>query len=267
MNNSFADMLAKLEQLIPELARQHILQRFNQISYSFKQDGSVVTEADTAMQQAVVDELAGHWPQCQLLGEEMTVVEQQAMLDADTTGLWVLDPLDGTSNFASGIPIFSTSLAFVSQGEVQLGLIYDPVRNECFSALRGQGAWLNRQPLKLQDARTTLDHCIAQVDMKRLPQNMAVKIAVQHPFASQRNFGSGALDWCWLAAGRGQLYVHGGQNLWDYLAGQLILREAGGFSQSFDHASVYRRSLRPRSVVAAVNEPLFLAWSEFLLGE
>jgi myo-inositol-1(or 4)-monophosphatase len=266
MNNSFADILGKLEQLIPDLARQHILQRFNQISYSFKQDGSVVTEADTAMQQAVVDALARHWPQYQLLGEEMTVVEQQAMLDTNDAGLWVLDPLDGTSNYASGIPIFSTSIALVSQGEVQLGLIYDPVRNECFSAIKGQGAWLNRQPLKLQDTRTTLDHCIAQVDLKRLPESMAVKIAAQHPFASQRNFGSGALDWCWLAAGRSQLYVHGGQNLWDYLAGQLILREAGGFAQSFDHAVVYRRSLRPRSVVAAVNEPLFIAWSEFLLG-
>lgn len=267
MKNSFPDMLHQLEQIIPDLARQHILQRFNQTGFSFKQDGSVVTEADTSMQQAVVDVLLQHWPQCQLLGEEMTVVEQQALLDAENGGLWVLDPLDGTTNFASGIPIFSTSLALISQGEVQLGLIYDPVRNECFSAIKGQGARLNGQPLTLNDTRTTLDQCIAQVDLKRLPASMAVKIAAQQPFASQRNFGSGALDWCWLAAGRGQVYVHGGQNLWDYLAGQLILREAGGFAQAFDHAAVYRRSLRPRSVVAAVNEPLFIAWSEFLLGE
>lgn len=267
MKNSFSEILIKLEQLIPDLAQQHILERFNRIGFSFKQDGSVVTEADTAMQQAVVDVLARHWPAHQLLGEEMTTEAQQAMLDNDSTGLWVLDPLDGTSNFASGIPVFSTSIALISQGEVQLGLIYDPVRKECFSALRGQGAWLNRQPLKLDDTRTTLDQCIAQVDMKRLPESMAVKIAALHPFASQRNFGSGALDWCWLAAGRAQLYVHGGQNLWDYLAGQLILREAGGFAQSFDGTGVYRRTLRPRSVLAALNEPLFIAWSEFLLGE
>lgn len=266
MKNSFTDMLHQLEQLIPDLAREHILKQFNHTGYSFKQDGSVVTEADTAMQQAVVDALHKHWPQCPLLGEEMAAAEQQSMLDADDAGLWVLDPLDGTRNFASGIPIFSTALAFISQGEVQLGLIYDPVRNECFSAIKGQGAWLNRAPLKLDDARTALNQCIAQVDMKRLPESMAVKIAALHPYASQRNFGSGALDWCWLAAGRSQLYVHGGQNLWDYLAGQLIFREAGGFAQSFDGAPVYRRSLRPRSIVAAVNEPLFHAWSDFLLG-
>lgn len=267
MNNPYIDMLRQLEDIIPALAKQHVLARFNHIGYSFKQDGSVVTAADTAMQKAVVDALHKHWPQCQLLGEEMAAAEQQSMLDADDAGLWVLDPLDGTSNFASGIPVFSTALAFISQGEVQLGLIYDPVRNECFSAIKGQGAWLNRVPLKLDDARTELNQCIAQVDMKRLPESMAVKLAALHPYASQRNFGSGALDWCWLAAGRSQLYVHGGQNLWDYLAGQLILREAGGFAQSFDGTPVYRRSLRPRSIVAAVNEPLFHAWSDFLLGE
>lgn len=267
MKKSYSETLRQLEEIIPALARTHVLQRFNQIGYSFKQDGSVVTEADTAMQQAVVDVLARHWPDCQLLGEEMTIEEQQAMLDDNAAGLWVLDPLDGTSNFASGIPVFSIAIALISQGEVQLGLIYDPVRDECFSAVKGQGAWLNRSPLKLEDVRSELNQCIAQVDMKRLPENMAVKIAALHPFASQRNFGSGALDWCWLAAGRSQLYVHGGQNLWDYVAGQLILREAGGFAQSFDGTPVYRRSLRPRPVVAAVNEPLFIAWSEFLLGE
>lgn len=265
--NSYLEMLRQLEDIIPALASQHILKRFNQIGYRFKQDGSVVTEADTDMQQAVVDVLASHWPQCQLLGEEMTVEEQQAMLDDNKAGLWVLDPLDGTSNFASGIPIFSTSIALISQGDVQLGLIYDPVRQECFSAVKGQGAWLNRSPLTLEDDRTRLNQCIAQVDLKRLPESMAVKLAALHPYASQRNFGSGALDWCWLAAGRSQLYLHGGQNLWDYLAGQLILREAGGFAQSFDGTPVYRRSLRPRPIVAAANEALFIAWSEFLLGE
>ncbi|MDQ1362353.1 MAG: monophosphatase, partial [Pseudomonadota bacterium] len=187
MKNSFSEMLGQLELLIPDLARQHILQRFNHTGYRFKTDGSVVTEADTAMQQAVMDALQQRWPAYQLLGEEMSDADQQTMLQADKAGLWVLDPLDGTSNFASGIPVFSTSIALVVQGEIQLGLIYDPVHNECFSAIRGQGARLNGQPLELRDERTTLDHCIAQIDMNRLPDSMAVKIAAQHPFASQRN--------------------------------------------------------------------------------
>ena len=267
MKNLYLEILLQLEQLIPDLARQHILSRFNQTGFRFKSDGSVVTEADIQMQQAVVEVLARHWPPYQLLGEEMTLAEQQALLKKRSTGLWVLDPLDGTSNFAAGIPIFSTSLALIDQGEVQLGLIYDVTRNECFAAVKGQGAWLNRQPLRLQDERAELAQCVAQVDLKRLPTNMALKIVAQHPFASQRNFGSGALDWCWLAAGRAQLYVHGGQQLWDYLAGQLILSEAGGLAQAFDGAAVYQPGLEPRSIVAAVNKPLFQAWSHFLLEQ
>lgn len=266
MKNNYPDMLRQLEQIIPQLARTHILQRFNQIGYSLKADGSVVTEADIAMQHAVVQVLANNWPQCQLLGEEMAADQQQSLLAQGGTGLWVLDPLDGTSNFASGIPIFSTSLALIDQGEVQLGLIYDVVRDECFSAIQGQGAWLNRQPLQLRDARSELKQCVAQVDLKRLPSVLAIKIVSRQPFASQRNFGSGALDWCWLAAGRAQLYVHGGQNLWDYVAGQLILREAGGYASALDGAPVFQHSLQPRSIMAAVNQPLFNLWSGFLQG-
>jgi myo-inositol-1(or 4)-monophosphatase len=258
--------LIELETLIPALAQREIMPRFNQIGFSYKQDGSVVTEADTAMQKSVVDALTARWPQFRLLGEEMSAAQQQALLSTKGEGLWVLDPLDGTSNFASGIPIFSVSLALIQDGEVQLGMIYDPVRQECFAAIRGQGARLNGQPLHVHESRVRLDQCIAQVDLKRLPSAMATKIAAQHPFASQRNFGSGALDWGWLAAGRSQLYVHGGQKLWDYLAGQLILHEAGGMARTFERAPVFAPVLKPRSVMAAVSPALFEAWSAWLLS-
>lgn len=244
-------LLQQLEVIVCQLAQREIMQRFNQVGFRLKTDGSLVTEADLAMQKAIVDELQRHWPEYELLGEEMTPQQQQALLDSNTTGLWVLDPLDGTSNFASGIPIFSVSLALIQQGKVMLGLIYDPVRNECFSAIRGQGAWLNQEPIKLPDTSVSLQHCIAQVDLKRLPKTLAARLAGEHPFASQRNFGSGALDWCWLAAGRSQLYVHGGQKFWDYAAGHLILQEAGGYAVSFDGEAVFKLSLQARSIVAA----------------
>ena len=252
--------LNRLETIIIDLAGQEIMPRFNQVSYSFKRDGSIVTEADTAMQNAVVHALRENWPQYQLLGEEMPVAEQQALLTDTGHGLWVLDPLDGTSNFASGIPIFSVSVALIIDGEVKLGLIYDPVREECFSAIKGQGAWLNGQTLKPELDREHLGQCIAQVDLKRLPKEMAAHLAAEHPFASQRNFGSGALDWCWLAAGRSQLYAHGGQKLWDYLAGHLILQEAGGVVTTFDKEDIFVQSLQPRSVVAAITPQLYQMW-------
>jgi len=260
-------MLEKLETIIRELARQEILPRFNEVSHSLKQDGSLVTEADTAMQAAVVRSLHDHWPDYPLLGEEMPAAQQQALLDGDTEGLWVLDPLDGTSNFATGIPVFSVSLALLVRGEVQLGLIYDPLRDECFSAIRGEGAWLNRAPLRPEVSRQRIDQCIAQIDLKRLPAPLAARLAAEHPFASQRNFGSGTLDWCWLAAGRSQLYAHGGQKLWDYLAGQLILQEAGGKVSTFEGEAMFNHSLQPRSVMAAVTPELYALWSRVLAAE
>ncbi|TNF37387.1 MAG: inositol monophosphatase [Gammaproteobacteria bacterium] len=249
-------LLQQLEILVRQQAQAQIMTRFNQVGFRHKTDGSLVTEADIAMQKAMLAELHQHWPEYQLLGEEMTPAEQQALLDSDKEGLWVLDPLDGTSNFAAGIPIFSVSLALIQQGEVKLGIIYDPVRDECFSAIRGQGAWLNQQVLKPEIQLASIARCIAQIDLKRLPRELAARLAAEHPFASQRNFGSGALDWCWLAAGRSQLYVHGGQKFWDYAAGELILHEAGGKALSFDGSDVFKLSLQPRSIVAAHTQQL-----------
>ncbi|MDH5484393.1 MAG: inositol monophosphatase [Gammaproteobacteria bacterium] len=247
--------LTHLTRIIPELAQQEIMPRFNQVGFTFKGDGSLVTDADTAMQRAVIKELNKRWPECPCLGEEMTGDHQQGLLDSENQGLWILDPLDGTTNFSSGIPFFSVSLALVQNGEVRLGLIYDPVRDECFSAVKDQGAWLNGKRLKLNgSSRRELDQCVTQVDFKRLPAELAMRLAAEHPFASQRNFGSGALDWCWLATARSQLYVHGGQKLWDYAAGQLILLEAGGCANSFSGEPVFSLSLKPQSIVAASHQ-------------
>ncbi len=257
-------ILNKLESLIKQHAAEQIMPRYNQVAYSFKQDGSLVTEADSEMQKAMIESLQQHWPDYVVLGEEMSREQQQAQLDADSKGLWILDPLDGTSNFACGIPIFSVSIALVLNNEVVLGVIYDPNRDETFSAIKGQGAWLNAQPLRSKTDRELLNQCIAQIDFKRLTPDMRVCLSREHPYASQRNFGSGALDWCWLAAGRCQVNIHGGQQLWDYVAGQLILSEAGGCAKTFAGDKVFKKTLTPRSVMAAVNLPLFKQLQKYL---
>lgn len=251
------EILKKLEALIKQHAAEQIMPRYNQVAYSLKKDGSLVTDADSAMQLAMIESLEAHWPDYVVLGEEMTEAEQQAQLDSHASGLWILDPLDGTSNFASGIPVFSVSIALAIKKEVVLGIIYDPNRDEIYSAAKGQGAWLNGQALISSSERELLSQCTAQIDFKRLTPEMRVCLCREHPYASQRNFGSGALDWCWLAAGRSQLYIHGGQKLWDYAAGQLILSEAGGLAKTFAGEKVFSQKLEPRSVMAAVNQPLF----------
>jgi myo-inositol-1(or 4)-monophosphatase len=257
-------ILIQLESIIKQHAAEQIMPRYNQVAYRFKQDGSLVTQADSEMQKAMIASLKHYWPDYVALGEEMTKAEQLALLDSDAKGLWVLDPLDGTSNFASGIPVFSVSIALVLNNEVVLGVIYDPNRNETFSAIKGEGAWLNGQPLECKTDRELLKQCTAQIDFKRLTPDMRVCLIREHPYASQRNFGSGALDWCWLAAGRCQVNIHGGQQLWDYVAGQLILIEAGGYAKTFAGDAVFSKTLTPRSVMAAVSRPLFNELQKYL---
>jgi myo-inositol-1(or 4)-monophosphatase len=257
--------LKELRVLIGACAQQEIMPRFADTSRHIKTDGSVVTEADHAMQDRVQKELAARWPRYAFLGEETPVHEHQLLVASENTGLWILDPLDGTSNFAAGLPYFSVSLALLIRGRPEIGLVYDPVRDQAFYAQRGVGAWLNglslgtRAPLNVPLARA-----IAVVDFKRLDRPLAEKLGGDPPFGSQRNFGSSALDWCWLADGRFHVYLHGGQKLWDYAAGRLILHEAGGHAQTLQGEDVFSLELGSRSVVAARDPELFRIWRAWL---
>jgi myo-inositol-1(or 4)-monophosphatase len=179
----------------------------------------------------------------------------------------VLDPLDGTSNFAAGIPCFSVSLALLRQGRCALGLVYDPLRDECFRAVRGGGAFLNGARLGPRDTARSLDRAIAAVDFKRLPPDLAAHLAARPPYASQRSFGSVALDWCWVAAGRFHIYLHGKQFLWDYAAGHLILDEAGGRSSTLAGGEVFALSVDPSSAVAGLSPALFEQWFAWLQAD
>lgn len=258
--------IPQLDDLIPIIIRivdAQLLPRFTHVSASTKTDGSVVTEADLVTQGALTTALEKAWPEIPLLGEEMTEEEQQQLLlNADY--LWCLDPLDGTTNFAAGVPIFCTSLALLHKGRAILGIIYDPIKKECFAAESGNGASLNGEPLVLDSIGTELAESVAAVDLKRLDTGLASRVATEQPFRSQRNFGSGALDWAWLASGRVQLYLHGGQKLWDYMAGHLIFTEAGGYCSDLNGAAVPSQRLIARSVVAGTNKPLFEQWQAWI---
>lgn len=257
-------MLEALAQIVKTAAREELLPRFAGSERRFKADGSVVTEADLAMQRRLAEELAAFAPRYRLLGEEMDAAEQESLLAAGDGGLWCLDPLDGTRNFAGGIPYFCVSLGLLVGREPVLGLVYDPVRDECFAAEAGRGASLNGRPLRCRPAGLELRRVIGVVDFKRLPAGLAQALALRPPYGSQRYFGSGALEWAWLAAGRFQVYLHGRQKLWDYAAGALILAEAGGFSASLEGGPVFTPALQPRSAVAACDAALFREWRDWL---
>lgn len=258
------ETLSKIISMLITASQEELVSRFRHVSHEFKADGSLVTEADLAMQQRMQQELITVWPEYVFLGEEMNSEQQQQLLDESDKGMWCLDPLDGTSNYAMGIPYFAPSLALIKAGQVQLGVVYDPLRGECFSAIRGIGAWLNGEPLSLKDKQQPNQPAIAIIDFKRLTPALAASLVSDPPYKSQRSFGSVALDWCWMAAGRGHVYLHGQQNIWDYAAGQLIFSEAGGFSSTLDGEVVFCNKLEPRSAVAAVNLDMFKIWSQRL---
>ena len=271
MPRNYLEMIASIDALVRQTADEEIVPRFasGEFGKQTKRDGSVLTEVDKSVQDRIEKGLKQLWPDVAFLGEEMSVEQQQQTMQSNA--VWCLDPLDGTSNFASGIPFFGVSLALIENGESKLGLVYDPMRSECFTAVKGEGCWLNGVKLadtKNETATPELKEMIAVVDLKRLlkPESKRLLSAIcdQHPYRSQRNFGSCAVEWCWLAAGRFQIYIHGGQKLWDYAAGVLILNEAGGVVSTIEGEQVFSRKLEPRPVVAGYNKESYQIWYDWI---
>ena len=231
-----------LHDLIREVAANEIMPYFLRVQSARKEDGSVLSQADLAAQAKLVFRL----PQiiaAPVLGEEMAAAEQQALWAQHAhSGLWVIDPIDGTNNFVNGLPHFAVSVAYVAQGRAQLGAIFNPMSGELFSAERGGGAFLNDTRLPLRCVPKKLHEALAGVDVKRL-RSAKLANSINHfaPFGTLRCLGSSTLDWCYLAAGRLDVYVHGGQNLWDYAAGALILATILGAACTRLNARRWRR--------------------------
>ena len=231
--------------------------------WTLKPDGSQVTELDHALQQAIIAALQEVTPQYPVLGEEMEAVQQSRIFEDATTPFWVLDPLDGTGNYAAGIPFYCTALALIENRRTRLGWVYDPNRRERFAAVRGEGAWLGTQRLGPKPTPPLAQQTL-QADLKRLPETLRRAFAEKPPYRSQRNFGASALEWCWIAAGRGHFYLHGRQQLWDYAAGQLIMREAGGQCNQLNGEPLEPLALGTRSVRAGLDPNAHTEWQEWL---
>ncbi|MCH9697880.1 MAG: inositol monophosphatase [Gammaproteobacteria bacterium] len=260
--------LSELTDIVRDAGQTLLIPGFDNISHSRKEDGGIVTKIDTETQEYLSHRLKNLVPGSLVLGEEMTDAQHNALLEhyqsQPDLGLWIIDPLDGTRNYAAGIPVFCVSVAWYHNGQVVLGVVYDPMRDECFAAEYSRGAWLNDTPLQLNDSTQQLKHSIAVIDTKRLTHQLSTSLMRQSPYASMRSFGSGALEWCWLAAQRFQLYLHGSQKLWDYAAGELILREAGGHSVSLDTQAETNTLQLTSSFLAASNQSLFELWQNWL---
>jgi myo-inositol-1(or 4)-monophosphatase len=258
-----SDTLERVIAVVRRVAADEIMPRFLKVAHERKADGSLFTEADLAAQDALARGLREIHP-VPLVGEEMTAEQQVERWLAGDSGVWCVDPIDGTSNFVYGLPYFAVSVALMLHGRTVLGVVYAPVTDEMFHAERGGGAFLNGERLPIRTHVPHLRNAMANVDFKRLGVKLAGALASAPPYMSQRNYGAGTLEWCYLAAGRFDLYLHGGQKLWDYAAGALILEEAGGRMATLTQDEFWAGDLWKRSVVAALDPGLFAAWRDWV---
>ncbi|HVY05906.1 MAG TPA: inositol monophosphatase family protein [Burkholderiales bacterium] len=256
-------MLQEVIACVREVAAREVMPRYLKVAQQRKSDGSLFTEADLAAQEALSRSLPKISPG-PIVAEEMTPEQQAEYWLAGEEGLWCVDPIDGTSNFVNGLPYFAVSVALMRKGRSVLGVVYDPVADETFYAEKGQGAFLNGEPLPIKEHVPHLRNAMAQVDFKRLPPPLARELVESPPYSSQRNFGASTLEWCYVAAGRFDVYLHGGQKLWDYAAGSLILEEAGGLMCTLDRDDFWTDTLWKRSAIAARESRLFDAWKRWI---
>ena len=258
-------VLEALIQWVKEVAATEVMPRFLRVGSNRKEDGSLFTEADIAAQNAFEQGLKSiaNYP---MLGEEMAKCDQVALWHNNPEGLWVVDPIDGTTNFINGLPHFALSAALVKNGVSQLGVIFNPYTNELYAAERGQGARMNDTVLPIKRTLNPLSEAIAGVEVKYLRSGkLASRMQTLAPCGSQRSMGSSTLDWCYLASGRYDVYVHGGQKLWDYAAGALIFEEAGGQLATLEGDDFWNgQHVFSRSAIAALQPELFNAWLKWI---
>jgi myo-inositol-1(or 4)-monophosphatase len=206
-----------------------------QLQVSLKGPANFVTAADRRAEETLRAELAKARPGYGFLGEEGGHHE-----GTDKTNTWIVDPLDGTTNFLHGIPQFAISIGLERAGTIVAGVIYNPISDDLYTAERGKGAFLNDKRLRVASRKTLADAVIACGLPHRGRGDLALGLqelgAVQDKVAGLRRFGAAALDLAFVAAGRVDGYWERNISSWDIAAGLLLVREAGGFVTDLDGA-------------------------------
>ena len=209
-------------------AGKTLLDRFHKPKQvSFKGPGNIVTDVDTIVEQQILATLSEQFPATGLLGEESFGGKR------DNGLTWVVDPIDGTRNYASGIPFYSVVIGLALDGETLCGVTYDPVREEMFHVERGKGAFLNDRKLTISD-NTSLSDSIFGTDLSNSIEgaynSLDVIRRVWPNMQTVRVMGSAALGICYVAAGRTDLFFHHQLGPWDQITGLLLVEEAGGLA-------------------------------------
>ncbi len=210
------------------------LVKLEKLAVELKGHNDYVSEADRAAEAAVIDVIRKHYPEHAILAEE-----SGAGGGADSDTVWIIDPLDGTTNYLHGFPVFAVSVGVQVAGRMAHGVVYDPMRQELFTASRGAGAQLDGRKIRVSGLRDVKRALIGtgfpfrQADSEMEPF-LAMLGKVLRQTSGVRRPGAAALDLCYVAAGRLDAFWETGLAPWDLAAGSLIIREAGGIVSGLD---------------------------------
>lgn len=207
----------------------------NPISIEIKSQNhnSMITNIDIAVETLIIDIIKKAYPEHTIISEMAGVLKGK---DANTQ--WIIDPIDGTDNFARGLPYFSTSIALRIDGKTEVAVVFNPITNELFTTERGKGAQLNDRRLRINSAARQLPHSFVATHQDSTPeeyltQSGAVLDKLINMPVTLRDLGCASLDLCYVAAGRIDLFYALHLKAWQLAAGELILREAGGLLTDF----------------------------------
>jgi len=206
------------------------------LQVSNKGDIDLVTEADLASEKLIIERIRSHYPRHAILAEESGASDGVTTLSGESEWKWIIDPLDGTTNYAHGYPCFCVSIAVERAGTIDIGVIYDPLRDEIFAAERGQGATLNERRIRVSG----VEHLNGAMMCTGFPYDVRQRPEFARHFTNftmrvqaVRRDGSAALDLACVACGRFDGFWEDGLNPWDVAAGVLLIEEAGGRVSDF----------------------------------
>jgi myo-inositol-1(or 4)-monophosphatase len=209
------------------------LDRLDTITVEEKTPNNFVTSVDKAVEREIIRHISETYPEHQFLSEELYT--ETALHDKDS--FWIIDPLDGTTNFMHGFPHFAISIAYYEAGQVQCGVVYDPVANELFTAIRGKGARLNQQRLRVSKRKKLAGSLLSVGFPCRTPEKqqffMTLITDLFKEVSGIRKTGSAALDLAYVAAGRFDALIDSDLKLWDTAAASLLVTESGGIVSDF----------------------------------
>lgn len=221
-----------------EMARdagQVLLEKFGRkLNITKKGDINLVTEADLASESLIIERIKSYYSKHSILAEESG---NAVVIGGENTWKWIIDPLDGTTNFAHGYPCFCVTLALEHDGEVVIGVTFDPTRNELFAAERGKGASLNNKPIRVSDTEDLGNALIVTgfpYDFKDREDFARHLTEFLLRSRGVRRDGSAAIDMAYVACGRFDGFWEEGLNPWDVAAGVLLIEEAGGQVTYYD---------------------------------